>query len=365
MSIFFDFYDHLLSRGFSSQSAGFLLSVFSLISLPATPLLSSFITMRNVYKAMLAGAIGIICSFQLYPLAETYESLLLLRLFHGLSFTFSLVAVLTALVNFIPPAQSGRAFGLFSLINLLPHAFVPLSLEKLMAYTGNHDSIFIVSGAAMVFMLIPAALLAAAKPAGGIAGRDSSSLTIEEIKSNLKSPPFILVLLTTLLAYSCYFALFYNVNGYGETLQMPEIGFFFTILTTGMIAIRLLAANLLDKTNKAVLSVCCCFVLAALFFLMRFAGSPAFLYTLGGFFGLILGVLFPLLSALVFDLSLPRFRAFNANLSAGMVTGGFFLGTLASGLILEHHNYAALFTSLFALMLLSALLMLLLAAKRL
>ncbi|NLY40655.1 MAG: MFS transporter, partial [Desulfovibrionales bacterium] len=66
------------------------------------------------------------------------------------------------------------------------------------------------------------------------------------------------------------------------------------------------------------------------------------------------GIAMPLQAALMFDLSAPRARAMNQNLLVVMMQGGFFLGPLSGGFILEHWNFTVFFVLLAGLTVLSA-----------
>jgi MFS family permease len=69
--------------------------------------------------------------------------------------------------------------------------------------------------------------------------------------------------------------------------------------------------------------------------------------------GLGWGVALPVLSGLVFDVSEPRMRALNTNLSMVMFQGGFSLGPLAGGALLAQWGFAVLFYACAALQLLA------------
>jgi MFS family permease len=60
-------------------------------------------------------------------------------------------------------------------------------------------------------------------------------------------------------------------------------------------------------------------------------------------FGICWGVAMPLLNGLIFERSAPRFRAINTNLAMVMFQGGFFLGPLLGGWILNDWDYQTLY----------------------
>jgi len=70
--------------------------------------------------------------------------------------------------------------------------------------------------------------------------------------------------------------------------------------------------------------------------------AAAFLL-LAAVFGVLWSVGIPLTMALLFDISEPRFRGLNMNLTLVMMQGGFFVGPLIGGLILAGWGYNMLF----------------------
>jgi len=87
-------------------------------------------------------------------------------------------------------------------------------------------------------------------------------------------------------------------------------------------------------------------------------------YTLAFFIGLGWGIVMPVIYALIFDLSLPRFRGMNLNLSFVMMQGGFFIGPFLGGALLNHWGYNALFYFCGVLSILAAALLYMIMQRR-
>jgi MFS family permease len=63
----------------------------------------------------------------------------------------------------------------------------------------------------------------------------------------------------------------------------------------------------------------------------------------GCLMGLSWGISFPLLSALLFDLSPSEYRAVNTNFAFVMIQGGFFAGPLMGNTVIDLYGYDAMF----------------------
>ena len=68
-------------------------------------------------------------------------------------------------------------------------------------------------------------------------------------------------------------------------------------------------------------------------------------FLVGIFLGLGWGVVMPLLTAIVFDISHPRFRALNTNLTMVVFQAGFFLGPLLGGAVLLHWGHGVMYVA--------------------
>jgi len=138
--------------------------------------------------------------------------------------------------------------------------------------------------------------------------------------------------------------LFYFIEPAARERGLAEVvGLFFGVNTAAEIATRLFLGRSLDRMPKGLtLAISLALVAACFVMLARVSGQWGLL-ALGVGFGLGWGVAMPLFNAVLFDLSPPRLRAFNANLGMEMFTGGFFLGPGLAGLLTQHWGFAALF----------------------
>ena len=101
-----------------------------------------------------------------------------------------------------------------------------------------------------------------------------------------------------------------------------------------MIAIRLCLGHFFDKLGRIRLTALAMLVMIACCLVLQIANGMMAFLIIAVFNGLSWGVTVPLLSAIVCDLSKPRYRAFNVNLSSEVTDGGFFAGPAIGGLIL-------------------------------
>jgi len=110
-----------------------------------------------------------------------------------------------------------------------------------------------------------------------------------------------------------------------------------------MIVVRVAGSRYFDRMNKSRTSALAMGILAVCHFAILISRGPVAFLFLAAVFGIVWGVGIPLLFALIFDISEPRFRGLNMNLSMVMMQAGFFVGPLVGGLILARWGYGTLF----------------------
>ncbi len=341
MAVFFQFYLYLQTLPIAPEWYGFLIALFSVTGLIIRPLISPFLSSGNARKWMLISVAGVIVSLLGYNLATDFWSMFLVRAVHGITYVILGVALNARLVDLIPPSKSGQAFGLITVITLLPFAVIPPILDMATPRLGGFATVLNLSAALMV-MIFPISL-AVKTPAGK--GRDMAIQrpSIGDLTKNLKDRRVSMLLLLMLLLYSSYTPVFFFIEGYARKTGITNPGLFFTLSTVSEIGVRLFAGPLFDRINKLYLVAGSLAAIGMGYLALAHLSGSFMFYSLGIFLGLGWGVVMPVLNALLFDVSPPHLRGFNTNLGVQMFQGGFFLGPLVGGLILTRLDFKAIY----------------------
>jgi MFS family permease len=277
------------------------------------------------------------------------------RLGQGTGFICVLSGLITMLVRFIPPGMSGRAFGWVSLVRLIPYAVIPLLFDLLAITPASFGALLNVAAlAALVPVLV---LLLPSRPQAGTTD-DARPPGLSGMAASLGSRPVVLMLLSGLLFFCGYSAIFFYLKQFGPTLGIANTSLFFTIATLVMIVVRLFGSCLFDRYNKPLFCALGLLLAAACYGLLPLCASSAMFFVLAGCTGLGWGVAMPLQAAAMFDISIPSARAMNQNLLMVMMQGGFFIGPFVGGQVIARFGYGALFGCLAATTLVAGLLML-------
>lgn len=341
LALFFLLFDQLRALGLDSDQAGMVIGAFAVTGLILRPLISPLLTPDNARRCLAFGILGVAVSLAAYPLVSSFQAMLALRALHGAIYTLMAVASMAAFTGCIPPDRSGEAFGVLGVVTLLPYAVLPPLVGPLNAAIGNYFELVAWSAPAMLLGL---PLLVFLRPGPtGQAGIGPGRPGRAEILANLADPAIIGLLVLFLLLTTCFAAQFYFIAPQAHARGIAHPGWFFTISTGSEIAVRLAGGRMLDRLSKQRLLAGAALLIAGCFAGLAVCGQTWIFLTVALVIGLGWGVCLPLFSALLFELSAPRLRALNSNLGMEAFQGGFLLGPLAGGLILNHVGFDYIF----------------------
>jgi predicted MFS family arabinose efflux permease len=342
ISVFFRFYAYLNTLPIDPQWFGLLIGIFSAVSLIARPLVSPFFHAGNARRYLYVGAALAVLSLAAYGLALGFWGMLWVRAFHGLAFVVLGAALMTLTIDYIPRERSGQAFGFLSILILIPNTMIPPLLPVLSQTLGGFTHVLLLF-AAILLLIFPLVFFVKSKERPANEGLSTRSLGWREIMENLRDPRIPLLLAAMLFLYCGHALVFFFLDGFGRSIAIAATGFFLTLATAGEITVRVVAGALFDRINKTRLMTVTMVGLSLGYLALAHAEEEIVFFGLGGVLGLGWGIAMPVFNGLLFDVSLPKYRAFNTNLGLQMFQGGFFLGPFIGGAVVEHWGFTTLF----------------------
>ena len=342
MALFFKFYQYLRFLGIDPGWYGFIIAADSLAGLFLQPVLSPLLHPGNARRWMSAGIALIILALFLYRTAVTVPWLIVVRILHGAGFIIFISAMMAMIVAYIPIQKSGQAFSFISTVRLLPYAIMPAVVSPLVKTPeGFIDTLWYAILIMVLSLFVPTLFKSGALPVN-TTGKHTR-ISAGELRDDIKDRNVVILLIVNLLLYSGYTTVFFFLEGFGKKAGIGNPGLFFTIATIVMICVRLAGGAFFDKTNKVLLIVSSMTFLAFCYITLPFISGNTGFFVMAFLTGLGWGIVMPVLNAIMFDVSPPRFQGLNLNLSLVMMQGGFFVGPLAGGSILKYWGYPALF----------------------
>lgn len=326
LAVFMLYPSVLRDQGFSLGLSGWLMSIFNICSTPGRPL-GAMTTERLGIRTTLLWTSGLVAVFTL-PLAFTENPLLLLS-FRGIGGVFwgiSMVAISSYQGISIPAGRRGSAYAWIAVAYVFPQVTL-FPLADWFASSGMFTAYFLLAVA------VEAVIVAVAAPLPPVRRADGEKEAPKEWGkwSELPSLPGFRAVLATMFLFA-----FVNAS----TLQfLPAFlaarGFpasvFIVPNALTAVALRLVAYRIMDRINRRrTIGI----VIAAMGFILSFLpfAPERGWYVVGGiFYGVVMGMSFPIVLALMPDIFPDHLRPKGISLclfaiDLGFILSPFFLG---------------------------------------
>ncbi|MEN6620304.1 MAG: MFS transporter [Smithella sp.] len=336
VSVFYSFYHYLGTIGIPLEWRGFIVGLEPMAAFMLRLFVIPWISTRNAVSILLISLVLIVIVSCSYLWALTVPAMIMLRIVHGTAFVLLTSAVIALIVQFIPREKSGQGFSIITISTMVPYAVIPTVTETLLPYVQSEADIY--SGVSIFSVISILLLVLLKKRLKRVLGKLDEALgrrpRLEEIKENFKQIPVVLLLTCAFLVYLAHATVFYFTKDLALESSIGNLGSFFTISMLTMIVVRLAGSSIFDKTNKLYVFLASLALLILCLVLLSHAGSRFYFYLLAGLYGVCMGIILPLLNALLFTASPPPLRGLNTNLTLFTMDAGYFIMPYTGGLII-------------------------------
>jgi len=336
VSVFYGFYHYLGVIGIPLAWRGFLVGLEPMAAFALRLFVIPWIQARNAYTVLMVSLFLMIAASCSYLWVVTVPSMVLLRIVHGAAIVLLTSAVIALIVQFIPKEKSAQGFSIVSISTMIPYAVIPTLTEAILPHV--HSEAVIYAGVS-VFSGMSVLLLAALRNRLIAVLRNiDDALTrrprLGEIRENFRQRSVVFLLCTAFFVYLAHATVFYFMKDLALQTAIGDMGPFFTLSMVTMIAVRAFGSLIFDRMNKrrtlqfglALLILC----LAAL----PHSSAHMPFYLLAGLYGFCMGLILPLLNALLFLESPPPLRGLNTNLTMFTMDAGYFIMPYMGGMII-------------------------------
>ena len=346
VSVFYSFYHYLGSIGIPVAWRGFLVGLEPMSAFILRLLVLPWLHVRNAMAVLIISLLLLIAVSCAYLWVTTAPAMIALRIVHGAIFVLLTSAAISLVVNFIPAEKSGQGFSAISIATMIPYAVIPPLFEAFLPFVRSEADIY---AAVSIFSVAALLLLAALRGRIGEALRGMDGVLLRrpafsEIRENFRLRSVFFLLSAIFLVYLAHATFFYFMKDLSLQIRTGDVGLFFTISMATMIAVRAFGAALFDRMNKlSTLQKALALLIPCLILLPR-AAFPAAYYLSAAVYGLCLGVILPLLNALLFSASPPSLRGLNTNMTLFTMDAAYFVMPYMGGmLITSGTGFGALF----------------------
>ncbi|MGD9973534.1 MAG: MFS transporter [Desulfatirhabdiaceae bacterium] len=336
MSVFYSFYSYLTWLGIESEWRGLIVGLEPMTAFILRLPVSMVLHPGNALYVMRFSLFLLMVVLCCYTVTTSLASLILIRIVHGATFVSLVSAAMTSIVRFIPKEKSVQAFGLMSVASLVPYAVMPVVTEMALRHIHNEALIYAVvsvlglPGLWLLFQMGHRFQNTVIN--SGRSRRTEWSILIQ----NILKPPVYLLLGMNLLIFFTYATIFYFMKPFLAHQGLEgDIGLYFTVSMSVMIVVRVFSGKYLDKADKLHLLCLMTGFLSVTYFMLGHVDASWKVALVALAYGMCMGIILPLLNALMFVISSESCRGFNSNLMLFMMDAGFFLSPTLSGMIIH------------------------------
>lgn len=346
MAVFYCFEQWLDGLDVSPTWRGALIAALFAMVLVFRPLASVFLLRRGKLAALTLSIVISSLVMLAYPFIggpHLPVLALALRIIQGVALAVFSCCTVAVLVGCIPRGQSARGFAMFSLTLLLPYAVIPAVGEQILPLLGGEPRLFAATALLGLPSLLMLAPLAPRLRRPELAAVERGGATGRELWRQVRHSGLALIYLACFtFSVMTVQAIFFMKGLCALTGAQPA--WFFSLYTTTIMAVRLAGSRRLDGLPRYRVSVACSLLLV--FCMLGMAWGPVWAFIpLTLCYGLGLGLLYPLLAAMVYDRSTPDTRSLNSNLMMAAFDASGMLGPLLGALVVQAgFGYRGVFT---------------------
>jgi len=321
---------HVVALGGSKTQVGLLFSVGAVVSMLLRPLVGGWIDRYGFRRVMLPGALVLVGTLLILPLAGTPTAFIVLMA--GLGFGNGLIStgagVLTAQAS--PPARRGEALSIYYVATSLSFAVGP-PLGFTLYNGGGMRRCF--QGAAVLGVAITGLILSlrAARPAAG------SEPPFRWLSR--RALPSAATVVAANVGYSSIYA-FLPLYAVASGLD-GNLGWFYAVFSACIIAGRLALRRLSDRIGRARVIVPALAVTTLSYLVLALPPRVPTLAAAAVLLGAGVAVFYPTLLALLVDRTSETERGSAIGTLSGSFDLGNVVGSLLVGLVVERVSFAA------------------------
>ena len=318
--------------GASIGIIGLIIGLYSLTNTPANILFGRLIDRVGYKVPLTAGLIGDALSMFFYSLCRLPIHLALLRVFHGISGGLVGPATMSITADYSDRAQKGRAMAFYGM-SIATATLVGYGLGGVIASRLGYQAVFLFGTIMLAFGAMLSLLLPRARKKDSVTAKTSLSEGFDKAKGLLRRKGLT-------VAYSSIFAQYFAFGGvitllplYVNNLEMEafHVGMLLATFAIMFIILQFPSGALSDKVGRLIPTAAgLCLGVVSLVVLPSVVTFPM-LAVIMALYGIAYGLLFPSISALVADYTVPEERGMATGMFHAFLTAGVALGAPVIG----------------------------------
>ena len=313
---------------------GLIIGLYSVTNTPANILCGRLID-RIGYKApLVAGLVGDALSMFLYSLCRLPVHLALVRMLHGTSGGMIGPATMSVIANYSGRAEKGRAMGFYGM-SLAIATLVGYGLSGIFVSRMGYKALFLFGA----IMLVIGVMLGFSLPSNRQKDIMATKISLCE---GVKKAKDLLGRKGLIVSYSSIFAQYFSFGGvvtllplYVKSLGMEafHVGMMLAIFSVMFIIVQFPSGAISDRMGRLVPATTGLSLGIISLIILPSLGTFSLLAAAMALYGMAYGMLFPSISALVADHTVPEERGMATGLFHALLTTGVAIGAPIMGWI--------------------------------
>lgn len=314
-----------------ADKVGLVVTLFLLAAIVVRPFAGQWVGRYSQKKILVLSSTAFLVAGMLYPFATTVDSLLAVRVLHGVAFGVLTTVKGTICARLIPHSRRGEGLSYFSLamgLAMVLGPYIGLTMSRIDAYNGAFLICILISTicvALSILVHVPADQTKSPKAPG------RSAFSWRDLFDR-KAAPFALSTFILACAYSGIPAF---LSIYAKELGLIEIAsYFFLVYALFLMIARPFTGRWSDNYGAKVIIYPCLALFAVGMFLLSQTSTSLIILTAGAVIGIGYGSVTPIFQAKTIGAVEPH-RVGIANslffnsMDAGMAIGSYVLGMVA------------------------------------
>ncbi|MGZ9583158.1 MFS transporter [Paenibacillus marinisediminis] len=338
--------------GGSESQVGFIIGVFTISAVIFRPIIGGLMDRYGRRVFIISGLLFFAVTMYFYDWVTGIIFLVVLRIFHGVSWAIATTSIGTAVTDVIPPSRRGEGMGWYGLAMTLGMALGPM-IGLWVAQSFSFHNLFLLCTvlAVLAFILalgtkVPVVKMTSQKP---ISFFDRSFLPIATVTF------FLSLTFGGITTFLPLFATKIQVNA----------GAFFLVYAVTLTVVRPIAGKISDKHGEGVIIVPALIILIASLLVLAMTNGPVGIVITAILYGIGFGSAQPALQVAIIRLAPPEKRGIaNATFFTAFDLG-IGVGAMILGFVLQLMGYEMLFMTCAISGLISVLIFMLFVKKTL
>jgi len=318
--------------GASVGLVGLIIGLYSLTNTPANILFGRLIDRIGYKLPLLAGLIGDAVSMFLYSLCRLPSHLALVRILHGTTGALVGPSTMSIMADYSGREQKGRAMSFYG-IALGAATLVGYGLSGILASRLGYKAVFLFGAVLLVIGVVLSLLLPGGRKQG-------SSETSTSLGGGWKQAKELLRRKGLIVTYSSIFVQYFTFGGvvtllplYVKSLGMGafHVGMLLAAFAVMFIILQFPIGSLSDRTGRLVPVAAGLSLSIVSLVILPSVGVFPLLAVAMALYGTAYGMLFPSISALIADHTVPEERGMATGIFHALLTAGVAIGAPAMG----------------------------------